>query len=252
MGIDVALPAGGEVRPDRVAGLGTRYKALAQLAGKPLLAWVIEALRATPLVGRIALVASDPVLNELGHLADLADRDRGSGPANLAQAARMLGVDGEILITGCDTPFMTKEAIECFVRACEDDADLYYSYVRSAEFEAAFPGTPYLKIRLRDGDYVGGSLHLARAEAVLELEPILQQAFELRKRPLRLLRLLGVWPILKYVGRRLTVEDIERRASAILGRACRGVLVPYPELAFDVDKPEHLETARAVAARYVH
>ncbi len=248
MRLDVAIPAGGEVRPDRVAGMGTRWKALADLCGKPLLARVVESLRACSLVGRVALVGSDPVLRELGDLADLTAEDTGSGPGNLLRAFELLGAEGRVLFTGCDSPLLTPAMVEDFVAQCPPEAALCYSYVRSARFAAAFPDCPFLNLRLRGGSVVGGSLHLADARAVLGAREILEEVFEARKKPLKMLRMLGPGPVPLYALGLLSIGAIERRASRILGVRCVGVESAHPEMAFDIDKPEHLEVARRLLA----
>lgn len=248
MTYDVAIPAGGEVRPDRVAGMGTRYKALADVNGKPLLTRVVERLRSCSSVGRIALVGSPPVLTQLGGLADLTAEDTGSGPGNLLRAFELLGSSGRVLFTGCDCPLLSPEMIEDFLAKCPPEAAICYSYVRSNWFAAAFPDCPFLNIRLRGGSVVGGSLHLADAGAVLGKRELLEEVFEARKKPLKMLRLLGPTPVPLYALGLLTLRAVEQRASQVLGVPCVGVESPYAEMAFDIDKPEHLEIARRIIA----
>ena len=52
--------------------------------------------------------------------------------------------------------------------------------------------------------------------------------------------------ILKFLIRRLSVRDIERRLEVLTGVQAMGVISDYAEIAFDVDKPKDLELAQAV------
>ena len=44
--------------------------------------------------------------------------------------------------------------------------------------------------------------------------------------------------------RGLTLEDVERGATRLLGVRCQLLVVPHPELGTDIDKPEDLRLAR--------
>ena len=68
----------------------------------------------------------------------------------------------------------------------------------------------------------------------------LGRAFAGRKNPISLARLLGGAFIWRYVTGRLTIADIVKRANQILGCEAMVVDSPYPEICFDVDKPEHI------------
>lgn len=248
MKFDVAIPAGGEVRPDRIEGMGTRYKALADVNGTPLLARTIEMLRRSPHVGRIALVASEPVLEALGELADVTGEDTGSGPGNMLRGFELLEATDRVLVTGCDAPLLRPQVVADLVERAPRDAAICFSWVRANAFAQTYPECPFLNIRLRGGSGVGGTLHLAHAPSLLAKRAPLQAAFEARKHPLEMLRMLGVAPVPLYVLGLLSAEAIARRASEILGIPCVDFESPFPEIAFDVDKPEHLEVARAMLA----
>ncbi len=246
--LDVVIPAGGEVRPDRVEAMGVRYKPLADVCGQPLAAWVIEALRAAPQVGRIALVSSRPVLERLGSLADLTGEDAGSGPANLMRGLDLLGGHGRVLVSGCDAPLIRPPMVERFIARCASDAAIHFSYVLAERFQATFPGVPNRGIRVREGVLYAGALHVVDAEAILGMRRVFEEAFSARKRPVRMVRMLGLGSLGRYACGTLSVPYLERRAGRILGVACRGVQVEDAEFAFDVDKPEHLAAARELVA----
>lgn len=241
--LDIAMPAGGRVRPDRVEGMGTEYKPLARLGDEYLTQRVLRQAREWPCAGRIALAASDPVLTEIGHLADITVRDHGSGPANLQACLEALGSPEWVLLAGCDAPFITGEVCAHFLGRCPADADICFSYVGSERYTQAFPGSPHLGLPLRGGRIVFGSLHLARTAVLEGHRDLFERAFSARKRPWRMATIIGLRAVLRFAVRALAVSDVEARVGQLLGCRCVGVESLEAAIAFDVDKPEHLRDA---------
>ena len=103
-------------------------------------------------------------------------------------------------------------------------------------------------VRLREGTFTGGNLALVAPEALRRGRTVIQQAFLMRKKPIKLARLLGFRFILKFVFNRLGLHEIEERAATVLGCTGRAVISPYPEVGIDVDKPSDLELVERVLA----
>ncbi|MBD3176004.1 MAG: NTP transferase domain-containing protein [Armatimonadia bacterium] len=244
--LDIAMPAGGTVRPDRVEGMGTPYKPLARLGDQYLTERVIAKLREWPRCGSIALAAGDEVLSQIGELADATSDDQGSGPANLQACLDILGDPEWVLLCGCDPPFLTGEICDRFLERCPSDADVCFSYVPAETYAAAYPGSPFLGLPLRGGRVVFGSLHLARSSVLRGRRELFERAFAARKKPWRMLGIIGLGSALRFAVRRLSLRHVEARISALLGCRCVAVESPDPAIAFDVDKPEHLRDARRI------
>jgi bifunctional UDP-N-acetylglucosamine pyrophosphorylase / glucosamine-1-phosphate N-acetyltransferase len=106
------------------AGLGTRMKSatpkhLHPLLGRPLVAWVVAAVRAvgpSPLV----LVASPESAVELAAAfpdveVAVQEEPRGTGDAVTAAREALKGFEGDLLVLAGDSPLLTPEAIEQLV-----------------------------------------------------------------------------------------------------------------------------------------
>ncbi len=106
------------------AGLGTRMKSakpkhLHPLLGRPLVAWVVDAVRAvgpSPLV----LVASPESTVELAAAfpdveVAVQDEPRGTGDAVAAARQALEGFEGDLLVLAGDSPLLTPEAINQLV-----------------------------------------------------------------------------------------------------------------------------------------
>ena len=68
--------------------------------------------------------------------------------------------------------------------------------------------------------------------------------FENRKSTWKYAKILGFKFILKFLFRTLTMEEIEKRITGILGYNSAAVVVSYPEIMIDLDKPSDLKLIR--------
>ncbi|MBO2519055.1 MULTISPECIES: nucleotidyltransferase family protein [Limnochorda] len=227
------------------------YEALIEIGGRPMLAYVLEALQASAQVGRLVVVgppALDVVVTVTG--AERVD----PGPdvlANLLAGVDALGARGSsrhILVSTADIPLLTPEAVDDFLNRCwaMGDLDVYYPVVLRERSEEVFPGVERTYVRLKDGSVTGGNLFLVRADALQRSQGLLTEMISLRKHPLRMSRLLGPRVLVKAAVRTLSADDVARRIEKLLGLRGRAVFTPYPEIGVDVDKPSDLALVREV------
>jgi molybdopterin-guanine dinucleotide biosynthesis protein A len=249
--------AGGEADPS--LPLGVLNKSFLEVSGKPLAAWVLDALRAAPAIGRIVLVAPAAAPDAVVSRADEVVPDRGALLENVLaglDAAR----DAEwALLCAADIPLLTPHAIGAFLDACaERGGDLFYGAVRKEAVLRAFPTAKKTFVQLVEGSFTGGSLILSRPENVAKIRPLVEQALDARKNPARLAQLVGAKYAMKFMMNRLSIADIETRMAELTGLRGRAVPLDLPEIALDVDagKPENLALVEAAlrgrAAADVH
>jgi hypothetical protein len=152
------------------------------------------------------------------------------------------------------TPTAPAASSASFARAIDDffrqaatrAADIYYPVVRREACEAEFPGIKRTYLTIREGTLTGGNIALVKPSALLACGRLLEQAIATRKKPWMMGSVLGMWLIFKFLIRRLSVRDIERRLETLTGVQAMGVISDYAEIAFDVDKPQDLELAQAI------
>ncbi|MBO8141106.1 MAG: NTP transferase domain-containing protein [Firmicutes bacterium] len=225
------------------------YEALIEVAGRPMVEYVLDALRAAPSVGPIGIV---------GPVADLKAAVRLEGeeliePAgglldNVARGAERLTESGDrlLVVTG-DIPLLTPGAVEDFLARCRRrpaGLDACYPMVSREVAEAQFPGQTRTYVRLREGLFTGGNCVLLSPEVLLRQRSLFEQAVALRKNPVGMARLLGAGFIVSFLLKRLSAADIERVIRDRLGINGAIIAVPHAEIGFDVDKPADLELAR--------
>jgi len=224
-------------------------KAFVRIAGTPLVARVLSALRATPRIERIVVVAPAGARDD-GALA-LADEVRDAGPRMLdSLAAGLAGAppDDAVLIVPADLPVLSVAAVDEFLDALAGrELDVAYAILERRLHEARYPQVPHTWARLRDGTYCGGGLTALRPRALARLGTFLDALGAARKSPLRLAGLFG-WDVLVRFGiGNLRVSDAERRATALLGVPAGAIRCTHPEVAVNVDRPSDVALANELA-----
>lgn len=255
LNVDAILAAGGIPGPDDSLYSLTRGKpkALLEIAGQPMIQWVLDALSAARTVRRVIVVGlhltglKDPSGVELTCRKPLHFLpNRGSLVANLLASARWLAADDSSarygLLVSSDLPALTPEAVDWSVEtALQTEHDGYYSVIARAVMEARFPDSRRSYFRLKDGEFTAGDLALMSVRLATEAHPVWQQLVEARKNIVRQAQLIGAGLALRFLTRQLTLAEAERRISARLGVRGRVLVCPYAEAGMDVDKPHHYE-----------
>ncbi len=242
----IVLAAGTKSEPvSRASGLS--HKAMLEVGGQAVVNRVVNALKAAQLVSEVVVVtAPDSPVQQI--LPEGTARIEATGESFVDTI--MAGLEyhkdyQKALLVTADLPLLTAEAVDHFVaEALDSGAELCYSIVNAEQASSLYRTAGHVVVRLRDGAFTGGNLALISRQFVEREQQRLKQAFAARKNPIRLARLLGSRFILRYLLGRLTVADIVQHANQILGCQAMVVNSPYPEISFDVDKPEHIAIAQ--------
>ncbi|MBD5656528.1 MAG: nucleotidyltransferase family protein [Candidatus Eremiobacteraeota bacterium] len=236
---------------DAVAALAADApnKAFVPVDGRPLVARTIDALRSSPRIGRIIVVAPS-AWHASATLAG-ADEWRSDG-VTMSQSLRS-GLQGLppndlALVTASDLPILSRDAIEEFLElARPSDADIVYACVEYATHVAAFPNVPHTWARLRGGTYCGGGCIALRPRALPALDRFLERLGAARKNPLRLASIFGAGVLTRYATGRLAIADAERSASRLLGLPVAAAISTFAEIAINVDRPSDVAIAERLA-----
>jgi 3-deoxy-manno-octulosonate cytidylyltransferase (CMP-KDO synthetase) len=130
--------------PARYASVRFPAKALAPIAGKPMVVHVLEAAAAARRLDRVAVATDDDriarVVREAGGEAVLTSPDCASGTDRLAEAARQIPGDVYVNVQG-DEPMMSSENIDRVVETllAAPDREIASVWVPLPDAEAADP-----------------------------------------------------------------------------------------------------------------
>lgn len=234
---------------------GVAHKCLAPVAGRAMLEWVIEAVAASPRVGRIAVSLRDPALLELlPSLTPLVESGRlvglqaaGSPSRSVLQAAAELAQPYPLLVTTADHALLTTEMVDHFCAASQAaGVEVTAGLTASEVLLERYPQSRRTYLRFRDERYSGANLFALMSERAMALPELWLRVEQQRKRPWRIAAVFGPGLLLSYLLRRLSLDEAMARISARLGVAVAAVKMPFAEAAIDVDKPEDLELVNGI------
>jgi GTP:adenosylcobinamide-phosphate guanylyltransferase len=243
--VDAVVLAGGD---GVVIDPSCRFKGLLPIAGRPMVEWVVDALREAETVAEIAVVV--PTAEDLGPWVDKVDKlvvsDRPFMDNVLAGVASFRA-DRYVLVATGDLPTLDGHAVDTFVDAAlAAGADFSYPLVPKEDMLAAFPEGQRTYFKLKSGSYTGGNVSLIAPNAAERNREVGQRLFELRKSALSLVRLLGFRFAVKFVLGWLEAEEVESKMKELIGCSGAAILVHEPSIGMDVDKPADVVLVEAV------
>lgn len=246
---DAIVLAGGGPEPGLDPALPN--KAFLEIAGRPLLAYVLAALRSSGGIGRVAVVGPAEAIRAVA--PDVMVVPEGGGiTENIVRAAEALGSPDPILVVASDIPLLTAGAVEAFLGECaKDGADFYYAIVPQEAVERAYPGARKTFVRVVEGTFTGGSVILVNPAVIDRVREFVERIIAARKKPWLMAQLFGWSIVMKFASGRLSIGEMEARVTELLGIRARAVIASDPGLALDADvgKPENLELMRRLLAR---
>lgn len=240
--VTAVVLAGGDAGDALARSVGAPAKALVPLKGRPLGAYVLDALRAAQSVRRIVWVgAADAAMRRLVSCrvpggARLVD----SLALGIGAALPDLGEDERVLVVTADVPWLRGPSVDRFVREAGRDHDLVYPVIGREACESAFPGMRRTWIRLAEGEVTGGNVLLGRPKALVAALPWVDRVTRARKEPWRLAAMVGPDVVVRLASRRASLPYLEGRVRDLLGVEVRALRSDDASLGTDVDRLEHL------------
>ncbi len=228
------------------------WEALLPIAGRPMLAYVVDALMASGVVHAVRVVGPPVDARFPGDgpctVDTIAPRDTLWENLDLGLSAVDRGQPA-LVVTG-DIPLLTGNTVRAFVEAAAGaDAaaggvDIVYPLIPRAVVERVYPEVHRTYFRLREGVFTGGNLFWVRPAALSGLRGQAERLLAHRKSPGKLAGDIGWGVLARYVLRRLRLADVERVAGRLLAVRGAGLVFPHAEVGVDVDKQSDLELVR--------
>lgn len=222
---------------------GEKWEAIIPIHGKPMVNYVIEALQSSKHIENLIVVGPFEIGDALPPHVTLVQAGD-TLTENIFLALDALEKKNKVLLVTADIPFVHPEAIDDFLGRCAElDAEIYFPLISKEANQQVYPETVRTYFSLKEGTFTGGNILLASPEAIANSRWIMDEVIFNRKKPWKIFRLLGFGFIVKFLAKRLTLQEIEKQASGILGYNGTLIISPYPELGTDVDKPSDLDLA---------
>jgi GTP:adenosylcobinamide-phosphate guanylyltransferase len=254
--MDAIVTAGGIPNPEDplYSFLRGDAKALVDVAGKPMIQWVLDALGGAKRVDNVIIVGLS-AKNQLSCKKPLYYvSNQGRMLANIvAGVNKALEVNKRskyVLVVSSDIPAIKPEMVDWLIATCmETKDDLYYGVCPRDVMEARFPDSKRTYTHLKDMDVCGADMNITHVRMATEHLDMWESLIGTRKSPLKLASLIGFGTLFALFTRRLTLNDAVRRVCERIGIKGRAIVWPYAEPCMDVDKPHQLELLRADLAQ---
>jgi GTP:adenosylcobinamide-phosphate guanylyltransferase len=223
-------------KEDITARIGN--KALLKLKDKYMIEYIIDTLRGSKLIDKIAVVGpKDELVPIIGDRVDYIVEGTDSIVTNGLLAMENFKNDKQVFITTSDIPMLTVEALEDFIsKSLKMNADLCYSVVDKVINDKKYPEVKRTYARLWEGQFTGGNIFLFNPAAADRCKTFVEQMLEYRKSPAKMAMVLGFGFLIRVALGILTINAVQKKCEKLLGIKGAVVISEYPEVGNDVDK----------------
>lgn len=253
--MDAIVMAGGIPQPEDPLYEYTqgKPKALLDIAGKPMIQWVLDAISGSESIERVVLISlsedtSLECTKPVTYLPDqggLLENVRGG----IEKVVEINSQAGHVLTISSDIPMIQSEMIDWMVRENSGtDLQLYYTVIPRDVMEKRFPESKRSYTRLKDAELCGGDLNMVHSSTVHSNEELWDRIIGARKNVFKQAALLGYGNLLLLLSRQLTLDGAVKRVTKKMDITGKAVISPFAELGMDVDKPHQLEIVRTELA----
>ncbi len=251
--MDAIVIAGGIPNPDEPLYTYTQglSKALLDIAGKPMIQWVLDALGEAKKVDNVIIIGlpEDSQITCKKHLYFVPNQGRMLDNIS-AGIDKMLEINPSaeyVISASSDIPGITGEMIDWMVdTSMGTQHDMYYGVVTREVMEARYPDSKRTFAKLADMELCGADIHIAHKTMTTDPEHLAMWDVLIgkRKSPLKQAASIGFMTLFLLLTHRLTLNGAIERITKRLNITGRAIMWDYAEPAMDVDKPHQLEILR--------
>ena len=218
---------------------GAQLKALITVGGKPMVRRPVDALLESDEIGQIRVLSQRPELLKpvLPRSKRVSIEQSGDTIAATLEAYCFdPKVEWPLLVTTADHALLTSEMIEDFLSLARR-GDIAVGVVEKRNLMYRLPQSERTWVKFRGGAYSGANLFLLASPRVLPALELWRSAEQGRKKPWRLLSVLGPLNLLGALLRLRTIDQTLGTVGRKLGLNAIAVELADPLAAVDVDKP---------------
>lgn len=239
----VVLLAGQRPGIDPLArGFRRTSKALIPINGRPMMAWVLDALLQSRHVGQVVIIAQDDrILDDPGLIKFATDPRVSvtSGALGISRNIMALAVQEALpwpfMVATADHPLLTPQMVDDFL-ARATGHDLSVAMVARSTMLARYPQSLRTWLKFRDDGYTGANLFALTSPATLRALQLWAGAEQDRKKALRLFFRFGPRLAFRAITNRVSGPQGIAMAGERLGLTAQLVAMDDADAGIDVDK----------------
>jgi GTP:adenosylcobinamide-phosphate guanylyltransferase len=225
-------------------------KALIDVAGKPMIQWVLDALGNSKKVDNVIIIGlsakSGLTCKKPLHYVSNQGRMLSNIVAGVNKSLELNKKNEYVLIVSSDIPTLKGEMVDWLVdTAMQTKDDIYYGVCPQEVMEKRFPTSKRTYTHLSDMDVCGADVNIIHVNQVTQHLDTWEALIGNRKSPLRQAAVIGLDTLYQLWRRKFTLKQLEQRASERIGMKGRAIIWQHAEPCMDVDKPHQLELMRA-------
>ncbi len=246
--MNAIVTAGGIPKPGEPLYPYTKGKAKAMLdiAGKPMIQWVLDALEAARHVDSVVIVGRTEDLRVQGNKISTLLPSAGGMLENIRSGVKeVVKLDPSThhtLLVSSDIPAITGESVDWAIEAAmQTEHDVYYNVITRQVMEARYPASKRSYTHLRDIEICGGDLNVIRPTTVSTNNKMWQRIIAARKNVFKQAALIGYDTLILLLLRAITLEQAVNMVKKRLKVTGRVIICPYADIGMDVDKPHQYE-----------
>ena len=237
---------------------GVSCKSMTPVNGTPMVFRVLDALSASSEVeARILCGPPGSILAGESELAARISADKIHWVENQqtpsTSASHVFQSQPEqtpILLTTSDHAMLSARIVDYFCKEARiSGCDVVAGLARHEMVAEAYPRTKRTATRLKDGSYCGCNLFAFLTPQARKAADVWRQVESQRKNPLRVISVLGVVAVVRYLLGRLSLAEGLERMSQRLGFSAGAVILPFAEAAIDVDSVEDWKLVEEILSK---
>lgn len=226
-------------------------KALIMLDGRPMIDYIVDALNNSENIDKILVVGPKNELQPyIGKKVDEIINPGNSILENMEIGLKFFNSAENLLFLTSDIPLITPEAIDEFLEICtKRKAYIGYPIITKENIMKKYPETKRTYVKMKEGIFCGGNIVFFKPEVFFQKKKLIKELFDNRKATWKYVKILGLKFIFKFLFKTLTLKEVEKRVTDILGYNSIAAMISYPEIMIDLDKPSDLKLIRKFLER---
>ena len=229
-------------------------KALIDIAGKPMIQWILDALGNSKKVDNVIVIGltskSGLTCKKPLHFISNQGRMLANIVAGVNKSIELNKKTEYVLLVSSDIPGLKGEMVDWLVNTTmQTRDDLYYGVCPREVMEARYPTSHRTYTKLKDMEVCGADINVIHVNQTTNTWIPGKQLIGNRKNPFRQAAVIGWDTFFQLVTRQFTLQGLVERASQRVGIKGRAIIWSQAEPCMDVDKPHQLELMREDFAR---
>jgi len=249
--MDAIVTAGGIPQPGDplYAYSNGDSKALIDVAGKPMIQWVLDALGDSKEVDNVIIIGltskSGLTCKKPLHYLSNQGRMLANIVAGTSKSVELNKKTEYVLLVSSDIPALKPEMVDYLAQtSMQTRDDIYYGVCPRDVMETRYPASHRTYTKLKDMQVCGADINVIHVSMTTDHLETWEKLIGNRKSPLASAAVIGWDTLFLLFTRQITLQGLVEKASARIGIKGRIIIWDKAEPCMDVDKPHQLEIMR--------